>query len=93
MEEATGGVCGGLEAVTSSLKLYNPSLRGEGQTVSLDEDAFYMNVAIDLIENDDLLVENEFVDALNEIDCLVVYPCNMCEKICKSKGGLTRHKN
>ena len=52
-----------------------------------------MNVAIDLIENDDLLVENEFIDALNEIDGLVVYPCNMCEKICKSKGGLTKHKN
>ena len=48
---------------------------------------------IDLIENDDLLVENEFIDALNEIDGLVVYPCNMCEKICKSKGGLTKHKN
>ena len=93
MEEASGGVCGGLEAVTSSLKLYNPSLSGEGQTVSLDEDAFHMNVAIDLIENDDLLVENEFMDALNEIDGLVVYPCNMCEKICKSKGGLTKHKN
>ena len=93
MEEASGGVCGGLEAVTSSLKLNNTSLSGKGQTVSLEEDAFHMNVAIDLIENDDLLVENEFIDALNEIDGLVVYPCNMCEKICKSKGGLTKHKN
>ena len=52
-----------------------------------------MNIAIDLIDNDDLLDENQFEDALNEIDGLVVYPCNMREKICKLKGGLTKHKN
>ena len=23
----------------------------------------------------------------------MVYPCNMCNKICKLKGGLTKHKN
>jgi hypothetical protein len=38
-------------------------------------------------------VENEFINALNEIDGLMVYPCNMCNKICKLKGGLTKHKN
>ena len=52
-----------------------------------------MNIAIDIVENDDLSVENEFINALNEIDGLMVYPCNMCNKICKSKGGLTKHKN
>jgi hypothetical protein len=25
-----------------------------------------MNIAIDIVENDDLLVENEFINALNE---------------------------
>jgi hypothetical protein len=38
-------------------------------------------------------VEKEFIDALNEIDGLMVCPCNMCNKICKPKGGLTKHKN
>ena len=82
-----------MEEITSVVKPSDRSLSGENLTISFDEDAFHMDIAIDLIENDNLLVENQFEDAVNEIDGLVVYPCNMYEKICKSKGGLTKHKN
>ena len=82
-----------MEEITSVVKPSDQSLSGEDLTMSFNEDTFHMNIAIDLIENDDLLVENQFEDALNEIGGLVVYPSDMCEKICKSKGGLTKHKN
>ena len=97
MEGTSEGVYEEMEAVTSSIKLSDSLFSDEDLTMLFDKDAFRMNIAIDLIENDDLLeeneFENEFIDALNEIDGLMVYPCNMCEKICKSKGGLTKHKN
>jgi flagellin-specific chaperone FliS len=83
----------GLEEITSSVKPSGPSSSSEELTMLFDEDAFHMNIAIDIVENDDLSVENEFINALNEIDGLMVYPCNLCNKICKSKGGLTKHKN
>lgn len=91
--ETSEGVLEEMEEITSSVKPSDPSSSSEDLTKSFDEDAFHMNIAIDIIENDDQLVENEFIDALNEIDGLTVYPCDMCEKICKSKGGLTKHKN
>ena len=93
MEGTTEGVCEEMEAITSSVEPSDPSFSSEDQTMSFDQDAFHMNIAIDIIENDDLLVENEFIDAVNEIDGRMVYPCNMCKKICKSKGGLTKHEN
>ena len=91
MEETSKGDWEEMEEITSVVKPSDQSL--DDLTMSFDENTFHMNIAIDLIENDDLLVENQFEDALNEIDGLVVYPCDMCEKICKSKGGLTKLKN
>ena len=70
-----------MEEITSVVKPSGQSLSNEDPTMPLNEDTFHMNIAIDLIENDDLLVENQVEDALNEIDGLVVYPCDMCEKI------------
>lgn len=93
MGETSEGVSEEMEEVTSSVKPSDPSSSGEDLTKSIDEDAFHMNIAIDIIENDDVLEENELIEALNEIDGTMAYPCNMCEKICKSKGGLTKHKN
>ena len=91
MEETSKGDWEEMEEITSVVKPSDQSL--DDLTMSFDENTFHMSIAIDLIENDDLLVENQFEDALNEIDGLVVYPCDMCEKICKSKGGLTKLKN
>ena len=92
MEETSEGVLEEMEEITSSLKPSESSSSSEELTMLFDEGAFHMNIAIDIVENDDLSVENEFINALNETGGLMVYPCNMCNKICKSKGGLTKHK-
>ena len=52
-----------------------------------------VNIALELIETDDQGVENEFAEAVTEIEGLKSFPCSKCSKICKSKGGLTRHTN
>ena len=38
-------------------------------------------------------VENEFAASIVEIKDANVFPCSKCSKICKSKGGLTKHTN
>ena len=38
-------------------------------------------------------VDQQFIDALVEIEGQKSFPCANCDKICKSKGGLTRHTN
>ena len=54
-----------------------------------------MNVTVDFTtaEEDSTEVEKEFADALAEIEGQKVFPCTQCDKICKLKGGLTRHRN
>ena len=63
MEETSEG---GMEEITSSVKPSGQSSSSKELTMLFDEDAFHMNIAIDIVENDDLLVENEFINALNE---------------------------
>ena len=58
MEEISKGGWEEMEEITSVVKPYDQSLSGEDLTMSFDEDTFHMNIAIDLIENDDLFVEN-----------------------------------
>ncbi|CAB4037417.1 Hypothetical predicted protein, partial [Paramuricea clavata] len=68
MEETSEGVLEEMEEITSSVKPSGPSSSSEELTMLFDEDAFHMNIAIDIVENDDLSVENEFINALNEND-------------------------
>ncbi len=37
--------------------------------------------------------KNEFATSIVEIEGASVFPCSKCSKICKSKGGLTKHIN
>ena len=70
------GILQETEEITSSVKPSNRLPSSEDPTMSFDEDTFHMGIAMDIIESDDPLVENEFVDALNEIDrvlCYLVY--------------------
>ena len=46
-----------------------------------------------VVEGNDEPLEEEIDDGINEIFGEKTFPCNSCEKICKSKGGLTRHIN
>ena len=54
---------------------------------------YNMNITIDIVETDYQEVENEFVDSIVEIEDSKAFPCSKCGKICKSKGGLTKHTN
>ncbi len=50
---------------------------------------FDVSVAVTEIQSDE--IDAEFAEAIQEIDGERVFPCSQCEKVCKSKGGLTRH--
>ena len=52
-----------------------------------------INIAVDIVETDYQEVENEFANSILEIEGAKVFPCSKCSKICKSKGGLTKHTN
>ena len=50
---------------------------------------FEVSVAITEAETDEMT--SEFSYTLSEIDGEMSFPCTLCDKVCKSKGGLTRH--
>ncbi len=62
------------------------------------DDLYHMNISVDLAnrdvtEADVTEVDQEVIDALVEIKGQKEFPCTKCDKICKLKGGLTRHSN
>ena len=67
----------------------------EGENVSSQgdttEDLFNFDVSVALTEIQSDEIDTEFAEAVEEIDGERVFPCSQCEKVCKSKGGLTRH--
>ena len=54
---------------------------------------FNFEIAISALEADEQDMETNFVEAVSEIGGEKHFPCNKCVKVCKSKGGLTRHVN
>ena len=54
---------------------------------------FHFNIAMALIENESGVMEAEVTEAVNEIEGQKRFPCDHCEKVCKSKAGLMRHIN
>ena len=54
---------------------------------------FNFDIALSVVEGNEDPMEEEIDDAISEISGEKSFPCNSCEKICKSKGGLTRHIN
>ena len=54
---------------------------------------FNFEIAIAVLEEDEEDIETDFVEALSEIGGEKQFPCDSCDKVCKSKGGLTRHVN
>ena len=57
------------------------------------DDLFNFEVSVAIAETETDEMNTEFSDAVNEIDGKKSFPCTLCEKVCKSKGGLTRHTN
>ena len=56
-----------------------------------DFDNLDVTIAVTEAEGED--IEEEFNDALSEIHGEKSFSCAKCGKVCKSKGGLTRHTN
>ena len=54
---------------------------------------YNFNISIAVTETETDEVDAEFIDALIEIEGKKSFPCAKCDKVCKSKGGLTRHTN
>ena len=69
--------------------------RGESSSSEYSEGLkdYNINIAVDIVETDYQEVENKFPDTILEIEGAKVLPCSKCRKICKSKGGLTKHAN
>ena len=56
-------------------------------------DLYQVNLTVAITETDGEEIENEFNNALTEIEGGNSFPCSKCDKVCKSKGGLTRDTN
>ena len=59
----------------------------------MSDDAFYLNLSVAVVQAESDEIDAEFVEAVTEIDGKRLFPCPKCKKICKSKGGLTKHTN
>ena len=55
------------------------------------EDFYNFDVSVALSEIDSDEINAEFAEAIEDIAGERVFACSQCEKMCKSRGGLTRH--
>ena len=53
--------------------------------------SFHFDIAMAVMDEDEEAIGNVFVEAVTEIVGGKTFPCENCDKICKSKAGLTRH--
>ena len=58
-----------------------------------EDNAFNLDVSLAILDMETDDVAAEFLEALTEIEVKKSFPCPNCTKVCKSKGGLTRHTN
>ena len=58
-----------------------------------ETDLYLLDVSATIAEMEGEEIEEEFDDALVEIAGVKSFPCEQCDKVCRSKGGLTRHFN
>ena len=62
------------------------------------DDTFYtglynLNLSLDIFDTETDEVDTEFLEALTEIEGKKSFSCSNSTKVCKSKGGLTKHRN
>ena len=69
--------------------------RLEGVDLSDDDsdDSFNLLFSVSVTEIETNEIDNEFNEAVTEIEGKKSFECEKCGKICKSKGGLTKHTN
>ena len=52
-----------------------------------------LDLTVTIAEMEGEEIEEEFDDVLVEIEGVKSFPCEKCDNVCKSKGGLTRYVN
>ena len=52
-----------------------------------------LDVCVAVVDTESDEIDAVFAEAIAEIEGKESFPCPHCTKICKSKGGLTKHKN
>ena len=58
-----------------------------------EDESYNLEVSIAVTEAKGEEIEDVFNDALSEIRGKKSFPCSKCKKVCKSKGGISRHTN
>lgn len=73
---------------------YDPNISVEDTVLeTTSDDAYNLNISVAVVETESDEVDSEFIEALAEIRGQKSFPCPKCKKVCKSKGGLTKHTN
>lgn len=73
---------------------YDPNISVEDTVLeTTSDDAYNLNISVAVVETESDEVDSEFIEALAEIRGQNSFPCPKCKKVCKSKGGLTKHNN
>ena len=57
------------------------------------DDAYNLSVSLAVPDAETYEISGEFAEAVTEIEGKKTFPCPECEKVCKSKGGFTKHMN
>ena len=57
------------------------------------DDVYKLNISVFVAETDTPETADAFNDAMLEMEGKKSFHCDVCSKVCKSKGGLTRHHN
>ena len=57
------------------------------------DDVYKLNISVLVAETDTPETADAFNDAMLEMEGKKSFHCDVCSKVCKSKGGLTRHHN
>ncbi len=60
---------------------------------SIDYTLCNLDISVAVVDTESEEVDAEFLEAISEIEGKKSFPCPKCTKICKSKGGLTKHTN
>jgi uncharacterized C2H2 Zn-finger protein len=55
--------------------------------------AFNLDISVHVVDTKSDEIDAEFREAMVKIEVKKSFPCPQCAKICKSKGGLTKHTN
>jgi hypothetical protein len=68
------------------------SVRDTDESLLVD-DVYKLDMSVFIAETETPEADDVFDDALFEMEGKKSFNCNICSKVCKSKGGLTRHQN